>query len=210
MSSKKSKRVLLFDPGWNSTGWAVLDVTINSPKIEVHRFGQISPSGEAHKVDKRVEVGMYGVRAVTMSILSSAINGLIEEFKPDYIASEDAFFSRFPTAHRALVEWLTVLVIQAQNHQHRVYLMAPKSIKMATTGSGDADKGNIQQSILNNGDIKFKQKQKVTQLQEHEADAIGVGVAFIKLLLPGLLAKEEEAPTSTVSKTKQRPPKEGK
>jgi len=196
-------RVLSFDPGWETTGCALLETSSQNAKVTVVRFDEWRINSLVRKAERRAEVDAFGARTVAMTLLRQMIDEAIAEYAPDYICSEDAFFSRFPQAHRALVEWLTVLTLSAVRTEQSVYLLAPKAIKLAATGRGDADKIMIQTSIMGSEDIHFRHKKTGNVLlHEHDADAIAVGVAFTKLLLPGLLAKQSDSPTQVVTKSK--------
>ena len=124
----------------------------------------------------------------------------MDEFNPDYVTMEDAFFGKFrPNAYSALLQCICTIEFYLMNeYGKRVYKVAPRSAKLCMTGSGASGKDPIQQSIFKKDDIVFKQRKQAEKLGEHEADSIAMGYFFCKNTLPGVLAQEETLAASTV------------
>lgn len=179
-------RILSFDPGLSVSGWAVLDYNRTAGELTVFKFGLLTPNAIVSRVNMKEEVDKYGKRLIALVTLRQMITEIYDEFKPDFVVVEDNFFhSKYPTAYAALLHWtITVDFLLRDNYGQPVYKIPPKLVKQHVTGSGDAKKINIQEAIINNPKIKFKNKQMPFSLIEHTADAIAIGWAFIYEVLP--------------------------
>lgn len=183
-----SIRVIALDPGLSIASWTVLDLKTDTQKITVNRFGSISPNREASLVAVKDQVEFYGKRLISLRFLQDSIRELMGEFNPMYIASEDAFYNpKFPSAYVALVEWITtVRMLLFNEYKKPLYMVQTRVAKQCIFGNGAGTKANIQEAIFNKEDLVFKQKKQAYSLNEHEADAIAVGYAFLRLKLPTL------------------------
>lgn len=185
-------RVLSFDPAITLAGWAVSDYKLPTGTLVVHRYGDISPSKAVSHADMRPKIEQYGRRIIALATLRDMVTNLVEEYKPDFVVLEDAFVSsRFPNAFISLIQWIsTVEMLVYQKYNKPVYRIPAKSAKLATSGFGGSGKTNIQNAVLSNERIIFKQKRQSPILNEHEADAVSIAYAFCVNVLPGLLSKE--------------------
>lgn len=178
-------RVLSFDPGLTLAGWAVCDYKLSDGTINVQRFGDISPNKIASRVNMNDQVEKYGKRLISLDILEDMVQKLVDEYKPDYICSEDAFFNPgTPNAFVALIHWLnTIELLLFKQYDKPLIKLPPRTIKHIVSGSGASGKLPMLQAILADGKIVFKQKKTQEELNEHSTDAISVGVAFIRSIL---------------------------
>jgi len=188
MSNKKI-RVLSFDPGLTKAGWSVNDYDPSTQTMHVVKYGFLTPKPEAAKVINRTEVEIFGLRVISLALLRRYIRELVTEYKPDYTATEDAFYcSRMPAAYGSLIQWI-VSVENLLHDEFRLTMMriAPKDVKHSISGSGNSGKLSVQQAILSNSNIQFRAKTDLLQMCEHEGDAIAVGWTFCTKFLPGML-----------------------
>ena len=75
------------------------------------------------------------------------INALFEKYKPDVIAIERLFFSKNVTNAMSVSEARGVIFLAAQQKNIPVFEYTPNRIKQAVTGSGRADKRQMQEMI---------------------------------------------------------------
>ena len=183
-------KILAFDPAMGVTGWSVLTTDLFNPiDCTVTKFGSIKPAAVVSKVAFRDEVELYGRSTVSLGYLREQVALLIEEHKPDYIAVEDTYLDPHrPTAYASLLQWIcAVKLICREKYKKPLFLISTKTAKHAVTGKGSSGKLAIQEAILTNPNIKFRQKVDATstELTEHVADSIAVGAGFIFEVLPG-------------------------
>jgi Holliday junction resolvasome RuvABC endonuclease subunit len=186
----KKTRVLAFDPGLESLGWSVLDLKPDG-KIIIPKSGRLSPNGIAAKVNMKEQVNNYGKRLIALSVLENMVETLCNEYHPEYITAEDAFYNPgTPNAYLALSQTLLMIELVLKNKfLCKLHRIPPKRVKMIFTGSGTSGKTSIQDQILNNENIELKHKH-VEDMTTHESDAIAVGCAFITDILPSLSCLE--------------------
>lgn len=187
--SRTTVRQLNIDPALSHLGWSITDYNVDSGVLSVYRFGTLEASRTTSKVAYREEVEMFTKRMISLKLIRDHVKLLMDEFEPEYITIEDAFFGRFrPNAFSALLQCICTIEFFLMNeYSKRLYKVAPKSAKHCLTGSGSSGKDPIQQSIFSKEDIVFKQKKQAEKLGEHEADSISVGYFFCKSVLPGIL-----------------------
>lgn len=191
MTNPKNIRILSFDPGLTMTGWAVLDFNLKTAVMTVFKLGLLTPNKIISRVNMKDEVDKYGKRLIALVTLRQLVTMLYDTYVPDYVVVEDSFFnSRFPTAYAALIHWtMTVDLLMRDKYSKPVFKIPPKLVKHYISGTGDANKYNVRQAILDNKKIKFKSKQLYNNLVEHTSDAIAIGWAFLQEYLP-IVCKE--------------------
>jgi len=104
------------------------------------------------------------------------ITAIIEKFPPDHIAVEKLFFSKNITSAMSVSEARGVILLLAEQHQIPVTEYTPNQIKQAITGSGRADKRQMQEMIM-----------RLLQLSElpkpdDAADALSIALCHIHIL----------------------------
>ena len=185
-------RILSFDPGLSTLGWAGGDFNTDTNKLEVVRFGNFKATKTATK--EKEQSSVYGQRLIALNLLEAEVIRLIDFLKPDYIASEDVFLQmRHVNAFTALTLCLHTMKKAAFMRNKVIYTMAPCNIKKATANDGHADKDAIQNSILHHDHITIQDNKQnpVNKMCEHEADAIAVGYSFAVTVLPTLLLDQQ-------------------
>ena len=75
------------------------------------------------------------------------MNGLFEKYKPDCVSIEKLFFARNVTSALYVSEARGVLRLLAAQHDVPLFEYTPNQIKQAITGSGRADKTQMQDMI---------------------------------------------------------------
>lgn len=179
--------ILGIDPGINNTGICILRYYTKTKETSlVDRF--VIKANEAAKKQNKDEFREYG-NVFSLLVLENEILEVINKYEPDFVVCEDAFYSpRTPNAFISLK--LCINAIQRvlySNFKKQLFKIPPKLAKSAVS-QGTASKEAVQVSIRNLPDLKLKDtKMKPLDLMvEHEADAIAIGYAFIKFILPDL------------------------
>lgn len=125
--------VLGFDPGLATLGYGVIEIE-SGGKPNVVDYGIVqTPKGES--------------LAVRLCMLESAINQIIDEYKPNEIAMEELFFAKNVKTAIAVAHARGVLLLTANKSCGKIYEYTPLQIKQALTGYGRADKKQIQKTV---------------------------------------------------------------
>jgi len=113
-------------------------------------------------------------------VFEKQITELINNLDIDIFASEDVFINPGrPQAFKSLIIYLDTLERLVISHRKQLlHKIAPRSIKMNITGSGEADKITIQRAIINNPHISFRKNAIMNTMTSHLADAIACGYAI--------------------------------
>jgi len=77
----------------------------------------------------------------------TGLQSLFDRYPPDALAMEKLFFSKNVTSAMGVSEVRGVVLLAAEQHQIPVTEYTPNQIKQAITGSGWADKAQVQQMI---------------------------------------------------------------
>jgi len=179
---KYTIRVLTIDPGLTNTGWAVLEYDVKTGNVVVVALGDIHPGPAADRAEFKQEVEKFTKRTITLRLLRERLSAIMAETRPDYVAVEDIFFNpQRPMAHAALAMWHCVTRLCCYDVLGKpMEIIQTKIAKQALTGSGGNGKLTVQKYILLAKDISFKPASLERIMDEHQADAIAVGYAFVK------------------------------
>lgn len=181
--------ILGIDPGLTNTGYSVLVYDTKKDATNVIAHGMITAISIA-KREMRTDVKQYG-NIISLMVYEKEIAALLETYKPDFIASEDAFYNpRTPQAYLSLKLCINAIQRVLYNQvKKNLYLIAPTVAKQTVWGRGTANKEAVQESILRLPDLHIKKSKPkaITNLTEHEADSIAIAYTFIKNTLPDLL-----------------------
>lgn len=212
--------VLSIDPGTNSFGYAVSQVTENY--LEVFEHNTLYPSAYPKESRYRKDHKWYSDRVLCGKVIGKTIFDLVTTFKPDYIASEDAFYNAArPNAFISLL--IAIYAMESTLHgmyengiltdpvTARVFKTPPTLIKkvMSHDLGGKATKDDMttalrcrvqQKEIVFHG-YKVGTMPDSTMFTEHSVDAIGIGFTFSKLWKPMLDAKILEPRMTSFTKT---------
>ena len=150
--------VLGIDPGLRKTGFGVLSVSNDKPKLI--DYGIIEPNKD-EKISKR------------LFTIYNDINQLVEMFCPNVFSIEDIFYGRNVKSALLLGQARGIAMLCAAKHDIPVFEYSAKKVKQAITGNGNADKTQLQYMIKQ----IFKLKQIPTPLDA--SDAIGIALCYI-------------------------------
>ena len=150
--------VLGIDPGLTKTGFGLLSISNDIPKII--DYGIIEPN-KSDNLSKR----LYSIY--------TDMNQLIEMFNPTIVSIEDIFYGRNVKSALLLGQARGIAMLCAAKYDIPVFEYSAKKVKQAITGNGNADKTQLQYMLKQ----IFKLKQLPTPLDA--SDAIGIALCYI-------------------------------
>ncbi len=122
-------RILGIDPGFGIIGFGVIDKSNSG--LDVVDFGVITTPKEM----------MFNAR---LGVIYNSINKLVEKFEPDEVAIEELYFNQNITTGIKVAEARGVILLAFQQHKLQIFEYPPQDIKLALTGTGRADKSQMQ------------------------------------------------------------------
>ena len=149
-------RILSIDPGYDRCGAALITVGNGVAKLEA------SECVTTNKADEH---------AVRLAFVFKSIEALIEKWLPTHIAVETLFFSVNKRTALKVAEARGIVVTLAGLHAIPLIELSPQEVKQSMTGSGNANKGQVQKMV------QLSLKIDTTNLLDDEIDAIAVGFA---------------------------------
>ena len=125
--------VIGIDPGLARVGYGIIEVKNRKP--EPICYGCIE-SGKDQRTSERLLHIYTGVAA------------LFEKYPPAHIAVEKLFFTKNITSAMGVSEARGVILLLAEQQNIPVTEYTPNQVKQAITGSGKADKRQMQEMIM--------------------------------------------------------------
>lgn len=159
-------KIISIDPGYERLGIAIIMKETNQKEVLLH--------SECFKTSKE---DSHGLR---LAQISSRINDLIKEFKPEALSIEALFFNTNQKTVILVAESRGVILAAAVGAGLSVYEYSPPQIKLSVTGYGKSDKAQIMKMI--------PMLIKIDKEIEHddEFDAIAVGLTFFAHYRPDI------------------------
>ena len=151
-------RVLGVDPGLGITGFSIMDTKRNQTHLSA--FGTIKPKPK-DSLPKR------------LNYLFEEMNKILDQFSPDVMAIEDAFYSKNVKSAMTLGQARGSLILAAAQADIPVHEFAPRKVKMSVCGNGAATKEQV--SYMVTQILKLKEPPKPLDV----SDAMAVGLCYI-------------------------------
>ena len=151
-------RVLSIDPGLGITGFSILD--FNGKKTHLSAYGTIKPKPN-DTLPKR------------LNYLFEELNKILDQFKPDVMAIEDAFYSKNVKSAMRLGQARGSLILAAAQANISVHEFAPRKVKMSVCGNGAASKEQV--SYMVTQILKLNEPPKPMDI----TDAMAVGICYL-------------------------------
>jgi crossover junction endodeoxyribonuclease RuvC len=126
-------RILGIDPGLATTGWAIVDFEDND--INVVDFGVISTQKGRENPNRLAEI-------------YDDLTQIINNFKPECAGVESLLFNNNAKTAMAVGEARGVVLLAIEKGSIPVYSFTPPQIKNSITGSGRADKKQVQENVM--------------------------------------------------------------
>ena len=194
MSISLPLRIFAGDPATTLSGWCLLElVSINPLQIKILKRGTID--GPKLLKTRKDMMQIFQKQFCILDALEEEYTRLLDEFRPDLVASEGAFAYVHVSAALALTLAINVLRRCAHKVLNKDVAIVPPTItKMAFAGKGNADKDQMRKAYL---EAPFLIPDTANEeISEHEIDAIGHGVGFIRRDIVGdvvqISAKEKK------------------
>lgn len=121
-------RILGIDPGSRATGWGVIDAA--GPRLSYVASGVIKPKRGADRAQK-------------LSIIFTALKGLIEVYDPVEAAVEETFVNASPRDALVLGEARGIALLAPAHAGLPVAEYAANTVKKSVVGKGHADKTQV-------------------------------------------------------------------
>ena len=151
-------RVLGVDPGLGITGFSIMDTKRNQTHLSA--YGTIKPKPK-DSLPKR------------LNYLFEEMNKILDQFSPDVMAIEDAFYSKNVKSAMTLGHARGSLILAAAQADIPVHEFAPRKVKMSVCGNGAASKEQV--SYMVTQILKLKEPPKPLDV----SDAMAVGLCYI-------------------------------
>lgn len=135
--------ILGVDPGTNVTGYAILEV-LNSKRSKehiVHCTGTI----QLHKLQDPFQ---------KLGVLANRIARILKEYNPDILSIESPFIGNNIQSALKLGRAQGVIISECSRTELIIAEYAPKQIKNAVTGNGNASKEQVKQLLIKQLDIR--------------------------------------------------------
>ena len=148
-------RILGIDPGLNTTGYGIIDVQSNKPKLI--KYGHIRTKSK-ESLSQRLH-----------SIFQS-LDLIISEYKPDRVAIEDIFYAENVKTAIVMGHARGAAMVAATKNNAVVGEFTAREVKMSVVGNGAASKGQVNFMVSN----ILRVKDKISP--EDASDALAVAL----------------------------------
>lgn len=152
--------VIGIDPGLATVGFGVLR---KEEKLTPLSYGCIRTSAEKQTPERLLEI-------------YEEINALFEKYAPSAVAVERLFFNKNVTNAMSVSEARGVIFLAAQQKRIPVFEYTPLQVKQAITGSGRADKKQMQEMIKRLLNLKEIPK------PDDAADGLSIALCHINVM----------------------------
>src|SRR5215203_2576438 len=125
-------RVLGIDPGSETTGWGVVEG--DARRYRMVDFGTVKASPRERFAARLLKI-------------STGVEALIEKFRPDVCAVEEAFFAVNANTALKLGHVRGVVLLAAERAGVEIAEYAPRHIKQTVVGYGAAEKQQVQEMM---------------------------------------------------------------
>lgn len=150
--------VLGIDPGLATTGWGVLENDAGS--VSLVECGYISTAAREPA-------------ALRLAKIHDALNGIVKKHAPKVAAVEELFFTKNAASIFALGQARGVILLTLHLLGLKIYEYNPRTIKIALTGFGGAEKAQMQEMV------KVLLKLDKVPRPDDVADALAAGLCHI-------------------------------
>lgn len=151
-------RVLGIDPGSETTGWGVVEG--DARRYAAVEFGTVKANARAR----------FAARLLKISV---GVEELIEKFRPDVCAVEEAFFAVNAKTALKLGHVRGVILLAAERAGVEIAEYAPRLVKQTVVGYGAAEKQQVQAMVR----VLLRLREAPTPLDA--SDALGVAITHL-------------------------------
>lgn len=151
-------RVLGIDPGSETLGWGIVDGSVT--KYAGVDFGVVK-SDPRQAFSKR------------LANIYDGVAKLIEEFQPDVLSIEEAFYAANVGVALKLGQVRGVVLLLAEQKGLEIAEYAPRLIKQTVVGYGNAEKHQVQEMV------KLLLKMRSVPTPHDAADALAIAICHM-------------------------------
>ncbi len=148
-------RILGIDPGLNITGYGIIDIQTNKPKLI--KYGHIRTKSKESLSHR-------------LHIIFESLDSIISEYKPDRVAIEDIFYAENVKTAIVMGHARGAAIVAATKNNSSVGEFTAREVKMSVVGNGAASKSQVNYMV---GNI-LRVKEKITP--EDASDALAVAL----------------------------------
>lgn len=153
--------ILAIDPGFERLGIAVIEKTTGQKETLVY--------SECFKTSAKIP------HHERLALIQTKFLDIIQIYQPECLAIETLLFSSNTSSAMPVAEVRGVLLANASLQGLRIYEYNPNTIKVAVTGYGKSDKGQVAHMVTRLIDTKDK------KMIDDELDAIAIGLTFFAI-----------------------------
>jgi len=121
-------RVLAIDPAIRNTGYAVLEGDPRKPTVLAYDV---------------ISIPQKLIQSAALAAIRSHLVNVIQKFQPDEVAVEGIIYVQSHLTAITMGAARAAALIAAADHALPVYEYAPRKVKMAVVGNGNADKSQV-------------------------------------------------------------------
>ena len=154
--------VIGIDPGLARLGYGVIEVT--NGDIRMVTYGCIETSGKDLRASERL-LKIY-----------TAVEALFEKYRPSHVSLEKLFFTKNISSAMGVSEVRGIILLAAEQRTIPIAEYTPNQVKQAITGSGRADKRQMQEMI------KILLRLDEIPTPDDAADALSIALCHIHIL----------------------------
>jgi len=155
-------KIIAIDPGYERVGIAVLEKVSGGKETLI--FSECFKTLVKEKHEKRLD------------LIGTEVSKIIKKYKPEALAIETLFFETNAKTAMKVSEARGVMLYEAAKNDLVVKEFTPLEIKVAVTGYGKSDKGQVISMV--NRLIKVDKEIK----HDDEYDAIAVGLTYFAIV----------------------------
>lgn len=174
-------RILSIDPGSNSMGIAVIDVSPVDFKPTVVHAATVNVHALLSHYETTAQ--MHGDRIARLIAVEKTMYKLLSVWEPEMVVSESPYMGRFPQAYAVLVDCLSAIrrALNDYDPTQMLHTIDPASIKKAVGVSGKSgDKEAMKRAVRALSDLSVDTCLHMSEIDEHSNDAIAAGYAQYK------------------------------
>jgi len=151
-------RILGVDPGISITGFSIIESKRNQASLSA--YGTVKPN-QKDSLPKR------------LNYLFEEMNKILDQFNPDILSVEDAFYSKNVKSAMVLGQARGAIILAAAQANIPIFEFAPRKVKMSVCGNGAASKEQVAYMVTKI--LKLKVQPKPLDV----SDAMAVGLCYI-------------------------------
>ena len=160
--------VLGVDPGLATLGWGVIEAERGRQRLV--DYGCILTTPQQSFPDRLCQIGRD-------------MRALLRQYRPEEIAFEELFFARNVTTALTVGAARGVSLAACAEYTDRLYEYTPMQVKQAVTGTGRADKTQVQAMV------RAILSMRETPKPDDAADALAVAITHAHSMRAGALFK---------------------